>query len=1114
MMNKTQMRPSKTGILYISTLYLAILDFVNTVYGHLLAKIPVFSVRIHPIVLLLSILALTSCDISTQVSTSTPAEPTAQPTLIPTATKALHKPAPIYLAMIWHQHQPVYYKDPETDVYAKPWVRLHAAKDYVDMATILNNYPNVHVTFNLTPSLIRQLEDLVNGAQDAYWIHTEIPANELDEKEKRFILRYFYDINPKIIARFPRYVELQAARPTSEVETEAALASWTAQDFRDLQVLFNLGWTDPDFLAQAPLSDLVQKGRDFNEEDKEVILDEHVRFIKAVLPVHKMLQETGQIEVTTTPFAHPILPLLIDTTWAKIAMPAAELPDPPFRYAQDAVEHLRRGISLYRQHFETAPQGMWPAEGSVAQPIVAPISQQGIRWMASDEGVLAKSIGLMEGFSRGATDPETGLPTVQEADALYRPYEVVDKDGNTLSMVFRDVVISDKVGFEYSGLPGEVAADDFINRIHAIRRQLQSEGTATSSEDPHLVTVILDGENAWEHYANDGKAFLNALYQKLSEDEGIITVTPSEYLERFPEEPSRQIAELWPGSWINHDFATWIGEEEENRAWDYLRRTREMLQTYLDSTVTPPSDEALAEAKTLMYIAEGSDWFWWYGDDQNSGDDEGFDRQYRDTLTKIYRTLDEDPPQWLSVPIVAAPPEATVQEATALLSPTIDGIADEGEWTHAGYYSTTQETENADLARLYYGFDAQHLYLRAESTQDWNTQTNDGRLSVECYLSLHIGQEAVGEHASAFSRYGDPGTYLGFGATHLVEVALGAHATGILSTAISTFNGERWTPIEGTIIRGLSDRTLEIGIPLALLGYISEFKLPVLPSHGDHIQMRLILSQGSAGDLTPIDQLPTDSYGMVIVPELGETTPILGITDPEEDDHGPGSYTYPTDPVFKPGVFDATAFSVGHNETDIVFQLTLRGPIENVWDSANGISVQTVDIYIDQDGPETGARMLLPGRNAALTPDYAWDYAIWVEGWTPGIYVPGEEEPQPVKGASLTAFVNTAYNQITIKVPKTILGNNPNAWHYAAVVLGQEGYPPAGVWRVRDVNPQAAQWRFGGGPEDKTHTRIIDVLWPEDNTSTQEAMLSTYTPADTVRGQDPDVFAQLQMLKP
>jgi alpha-amylase/alpha-mannosidase (GH57 family) len=978
---------------------------------------------------------------------------------------------------------------------------------------MLNNYPDVHVTFNLTPSLIRQLEDLANGAKDTYWIHTEISAEALDEEEKRFILRYFYDINPQIIARFPRYVELQAMRPASDAEVETALTSWTAQDFRDLQVLFNLGWTDPDFLAQAPLNTLVQKERDFSEEDKQVLLDEHARFIKAVLPVHKMLQETEQIEITTTPFAHPILPLLMDTTWAKIGMPAADLPTPAFRYAQDAVAQIKRGISLYRQHFETAPRGMWPAEGSVAQPIIAPVSGAGIRWMASDEGVLAQSIGLVEGFSREAIDPETGLPTVQEADALYRPYEVSGRDGSTMAMVFRDVVISDKVGFTYSGLPGEAAAEDFISRLHAIRRQLHKDGEA---ESPHLITVILDGENAWEHYANDGKAFLNALYQKLSEDEHVITVTPSEYLERFPEEPSRQIAELWPGSWINHDFATWIGEEEENQAWDYLRRTREIVQTYQDNTATPPSDEALAEAETLMYIAEGSDWFWWYGDDQNSGDDEGFDRQYRDTLKQVFLTLDEEPPQWLDVPIVAAPPAPAIQDATALLSPTIDGIADEGEWTSAGYYSTTKAIAEAELARLYYGFDAQHLYLRAESTQDWSTLagTNAERFNIEFYLSLGLGQAIVGKRQSAFSRYGDPETYLGFGATHLVEVTLGANATGILSTAISTFNGERWTPMESAIIQGLSTNDLEVGVPLALLSQISEFKPPIPLSHGDKIQTRLILSQGPSGDPTPIDQLPTDSYGLIVVPELGQTTPILTITDPAEDDHGPGNYTYPTDPVFKSGVFDATAFSVGHDATDIVFQLTLRGPVENVWNAGNGISVQTVDIYIDQDGPKSGARMLLPGRNAALTPDYAWDYAIWVEGWTPGVYIPGEEDPQAVKGAGLKAFVNPAQNQITIKIPKVILGSTPEEWSYAAIVLSQEGYPPAGVWRVRDVTPQAEQWRFGGGPDDATHTRIIDVLWPEENMPTQETMLSTYTSTETVRGQGPDIFAQLPMLKP
>ncbi len=1047
--------------------------------------------------MLLLIVLITSC-----TPTPTPLPPTATPTesaAIPTPPEVADEDL-IYLAIIWHQHQPVYYKDPETGVYAKPWVRVHAAKDYVDMAAMLADYPDVHVTFNLTPSLLRQLEDIAAGAKDEYWIHTELDAERLTAEEKRFILRSFFDINPRIIDRFPRYQELQALRPANDEEMQAAIAGgWSAQEFRDLQVLFNLGWTDPDWLAEEPLASLVTQGRDFTEADKEIVLDEHLRLVRDTIPVHAALQEAGQIEITMTPFAHPILPLLIDTNLAQVAMPSATLPTPPFRYGQDAIAQVERGVELYREHFGVEPRGMWPAEGSVAQSIVNMVGRAGIQWMASDEGVLAKSIG-MDGFQRNLNE------TVVEADALYRPYTVTGADGIPVAIVFRDVVISDKVGFTYSGQPGDSASTDFIDRIHAIREQLEAQGTP----GPHLVTVILDGENAWEYYENDGKEFLHTLYEKLSADEQIVTVTPSEYLERFPAEPARAIDELWPGSWISHDFSTWIGEDEENRGWDYLRRVREDLQKYESGMRTPPSEAALEEARTLMYIAEGSDWFWWYGADQDSGADEDFDRQFRATLQEIYTVLGAEPPAWLSVPIIAEGPAAPERPATDLLAPTIDGQASSGEWDAAGFYPAAggaMAGGERPLAGFYYGFDAEHLYLRVESGFDWAALTTcGGNPNCRSTLGLYLLPPGGGQ-ASAFSRWGGPESYLGFGATRLLEVTFGNNAE-LVEVTLATFDGEMWGTIpfaEGTPEVAVQGQTLELALPLDALA-TGQAAL----DSGDRLQLRWALSQGTTEAQSDQQLLPTQGPAVVVVPDLGLTTEILAVTDPLGDDHGPGSYTYPQDAVFQPGAFDVETFSVGYDEENIIFRLTLAGPLENVWNSPNGIAVQTVDIYIDQDGPANGQRLLLPGRNAALTAEYAWDYAIWVEGWTPGVFAPGEEAPVPVDTA-LTIIADPGQSKITIRVPKATLGDDPENWSYAVALLGQEGFPATGVWRVRDISRTAEQWRFGGAPEGATHTRILDLVWPESLPGSQEEFLSNYTAADNVSELAVDEFAQLPM---
>ncbi|MEA3375782.1 MAG: glucodextranase DOMON-like domain-containing protein [Chloroflexota bacterium] len=1062
--------------------------------------------------LIATVLLLASCRTTpapTPTTMPTP-PPTEEPSPTPAPTVASEDV--IHLAIVWHQHQPVYFKDPETGVYAKPWVRVHAAKDYYDMAALLKEYPRVHTAFNITPSLIRQLDDFAAGATDKYWEMTMVPADELTEEQKRFILRRFFDINSKIIERFPRYIELQAMRAgAGDEEIQAALESWTAQDFRDLQVLFNLAWTDPSFLAQEPLASLVEKERDYSEEDKAIILDEHLRILKAVIPLHREMQEAGQIEVTMTPFAHPILPLLVDTNLAKVAMPSAELPVPPFRYGEDAAAQVARGVSMYQEHFGADPRGMWPAEGSVAQIIVNMVGDAGIRWMASDEGVLAKSLG-MDSFGRDTDD------VVQEADALYRPYTVMGAQEIPVAIVFRDTVISDKVGFTYSGLPGDVAAEDFINRIHAIHDRLREQGAG----GPNLVTVILDGENAWEYYPNDGKAFLHNLYRMLSEDERIVTVTPTEYLEKFPEEPTRQIDDLWPGSWINHDFSTWIGEDEENRAWDYLRRVRETLQKHQSGVRTPPSEGALEEALTQMYIAEGSDWFWWYGADQNSGSDEDFDRQYRDTLRQVLTTLGEEPPDWLSVPIIAESPAPAEQAASGLISPTIDGLVSEGEWESAGYYSVgagAMAPGRVPMDRLVYGFSAENLYLRVDAGAHWSALTTaGGNPNARAYLGFYLLAPGGGT-ASAFSRFGKPDTYLGFGATRLLEIVFAANAE-IVDVTFSTFDGERWVAqeppdAEALIPVAVSGSTLELALPLEVLAPAVAGEGSAIAS-GDRVQVRAVYSQGTTDDATDLVIMPPSGPALVVVPDLGLTTEVLETTDPENDDYGLGSYTYPTDAVFQPGVFDMTAFSVGYDDTYIVFRLTLRGALENVWDSPNGVSVQTVDIYVDKDGPGSGERLLLPGRNAALTPDYAWDYAVWVEGWTPGVYVPGDEAPTQVD-AELVVIADPGQSKITIKVPRAVLGDEPGNWAYAAAVLGQEGFPASGVWRVRDVEEEAAQWRFGGAPADTTnHTRIIDLAWPADAEPTQEQMLSDYPPSqESDMGQlGPEGFAQVEMLQP
>ena len=947
--------------------------------------------------------------------------------------------APIYLAIIWHQHQPVYYKSPETDRYIRPWVRVHATKDYVDMVNTVAQYPDVHVTFNLTPSLLRQLGDLGNGTIDEYWHLAQIPAADLTPEEEAFILERFFDTNRKIIARFGRYQRLLEMRDAGEAYSE--------QDFRDLQLLFNLAWTDPDFLAEEPLRSLVAKGRDFDEADKAILFDVHLELIRQVVPVHRDLQDAGQIEVTMTPFAHPILPLLVDTQAAKIALPEIELPQ-RFIFGADAQAHVELGVELYEKNFGRPPVGMWPAEGSVSQQIITMVARNGIEWMATDEGVLANSLGF-ESFTRDGND------LVQETDALYRPYYVEGTRGGPVAMVFRDVVISDKVGFTYSGMNGTLAAEDFINRVHEIRQKLIDDG----AEGPHLVSVILDGENAWEFYDNDGKEFLNALYQNLSDDPLIETVTPTEFLEIAPEQP--KIDELWAGSWINHDFSTWIGEAEENQGWNLLLQTREMVRNFENGSMTPPSEEALAEALELMYIAEGSDWFWWYGSDQNSNNDESFDLQFRETQKEIYRTLGLEPPAILDVPIIPLSAASISRAAEGLISPEIDGSLAPDEWGNAGLFAS----DNGETG-LEYGFDSDKLYFNiAPST------AGDAIYSI--FMSVPGGGPGNNFHN---------GDWIGFPANRKVTID---PVAGSISFEAALGN-EAWAAVETDEppLLAIADAT-EVALPLTAIGNADV---------GDRLKLRLFYASGPANGANNLAILPASGIADLAVPDLGNLTVILDVADPEGDDHGPGSYSYPGDAVFNSGNFDITHFQVGEDEESVIFKFDIRGPVDNHWDSPNGMSGITLDVYIDSDGTGSVAK----GCCRAVI----WRWPVM----RPGIMrstPKGGPRPSMNRGMGMWFVSPSRVNSLSWPTPAAVkspfgcqnrsLETIRPIGHMRPLPSGRKASPPLGALRVRDVTPVAEQWRFGGAPSGATnHSRVIDLVWPE--AGTQEAWMSDFTP--------------------
>jgi alpha-amylase/alpha-mannosidase (GH57 family) len=966
---------------------------------------------------------------------------------------------------MWHQHQPLYYKD-ENGIYTRPWVRVHATKDYYDMAAIIAQYPNVRVTFNLTPVLLRQLDDFVqNGAKDRYWVLAEKPASELTPEEKEFILRRFFDANwDRVIRRYPGYKALLDKRGgTDDKAIARALETFTEQDFRDLQVWFNLAWMDPDDLAKEPLRSLVAKDHGFSEEDKVVLFNEVRRVMAQVIPIHRELQEKGQIEVTTTPYAHPILPLIYNTNLAQVGNPDALMPL-PFAYPEDAVAHLQRSVEIYEAHFGRKPRGLWPSEGAVAQEIVPLVAKAGYQWMATGEPVLAQSLGIGD-FTRDFKE------TVQEADALYRPY-YVGKGNQRVAVFFRDWTLSDKIGFTYSGMPGEKAAQDLMNRLENIRARLKEEG----APGPHIVSIILDGENAWEYYENDGKEFFHTLYRLLSESKTIKTVTPSDYLAMFPEQ--RTLDRLFPGAWFSANYDTWIGEPEERQAWNYLARTRYKLAEYIRTLGS--GAEKVAQALDYMYLAEGSDWFWWYGADQDSGQDEYFDEGFRALLKKVYESLGEPVPAYLLAPIIPRKAAQPNRDLQGLASPRVDGRIGQEEWTSAALYSGPQA--GADLA---FAYDAQNLFVLVSFQRPLPVGTRIG-----LYFTSPRAEETW---PLAYTTEGEMPLPLGIAATHLFEW------DGQALTAYRPVKSE-WKAAGAVGEAAMGADVFEAAIPWEALGDLEP---------GDDLRLVVIITPAGLS-------LPVGGPAQVVLPDLGRYTTVLTVEDPEGDDHGPGTYTYPTDGVFKPQVFDLKSFTVAYDEKNLVFKFAFYGPIPNPWGSPNNLALQTLDVYVDKDpGAGTGARLLLPGRNAALEAGNGWDVAVWAEGWTPQILAPDPQSgaPKQVTGVSFKVIVDPAARTVTLRVPRSAFGEgDPAAWAYVAAVLSQEGFPSTGVWRVRDVLAQAQQWRFGGGPDDTNHTRIIDLAWV--GTPAQEEILSRYPSSQAdIATLGPDDFPQIPLLR-
>ena len=618
----------------------------------------------------------------------------------------------IRVIFLWHMHQP-FYKDLVTGEYRLPWVRLHALKDYYGMVKLLDEFPDVHQTFNLVPSLVAQIEDYVSGtAKDPFLDVASRPATELTEAEQQFALQYLFQANAdNLIGRYPRYKELFDRFAADEFDPARAQANFSAQDMTDLQVLSQIAWFDEFFVegesADRVIKGLIAKGRNYSHEDQQVVMQAEQHILAAVLPAYRAAAERGGIEISASPFYHPILPLVCNSDQGRISSPGLSLPERRFRHPEDAAEQIRRGIAQHERVFGKRPQGLWPSEGSVSDEAVAIAYRQGIRWMATDEGVLGRT--LQTYFERS----REGKLHRDVAGRLYNIYRVEDPDA-PMHMVFRDHSLSDLIGFVYAGMPAADAAQHFVRQIK------DSAASVVESGKDAVVSVILDGENAWEYFPKSGREFLRRLYQAISDDPQLEAVTVSEAIARHKEEDFGHLPSLVPGSWINSNFNVWIGAQEDNRSWDRLAEARE----FYEANAAAASAEQRALAQEELFIAEGSDWNWWYGPEHHSANDADFDALYRKHLSNVYQALGGTPPESLAQPIASFKTAARFHPQSAHIQPRLDATGTGYfDWLGAAHYvadhrNSAMHGKSFLLSSAYVGMDDEKLYARIDFSDD------------------------------------------------------------------------------------------------------------------------------------------------------------------------------------------------------------------------------------------------------------------------------------------------------------------------------------------------------------------------------------------------------------
>lgn len=601
------------------------------------------------------------------------------------------------IAFYWHMHQPVYQLSPTGD-FLMPWVRLHAVKDYLDMALWAKKFDKLKLNFNFVPVLINAIINY--GENEAHDIHSRLtitPQDELTNEDKIFILNNFFDANYQtMILANPEYHRLYQIVQSSGTEDTSIFSN---QEYADLMALFNLAWIDPSFkTSNSELKKLVKKGKNYTLEDRIAIIQIQRDIIKKIIPTIRKLIEKNKIEITTSPYYHPILPILLDyKNIKKNSSPANDLQD--LKTDLDAKMQTKMALDRIEEVFGKRPRGVWPSEQCVSAKTLEMLSSLGVEWSLSDEGILANSINFeFEHDFKGY---------IKEPYHLLKTYKYKTSTSD-LKMIFRESTIPNLIGFEYQNHNPIATANDLYDRIKVLQSKILS-----SPDNEHLLTIALDGENCWENYLEDGASFLKTLYTLITEDDSLETVLLSDYLEKTKED--KLLPKIASGSWINRNFKLWIDEPVKDIAWTYLKRVRQDFANFVKREPLNPNIEL---ARRELFICEGSDWFWWYGEPNDSGRDNIFDFLFRTHLKNVYRYLDLDTPKYLDDPLSDISTSKPSKYPKSLITPSINGknvVDEDDEWNNAGYIEIPDGPvlrESKLFDKIRFGNDQNNFYLK------------------------------------------------------------------------------------------------------------------------------------------------------------------------------------------------------------------------------------------------------------------------------------------------------------------------------------------------------------------------------------------------------------------